>query len=75
MSTINMPDKLDNKFISFAKSLELSKNDLIMKALESCILDLQEEEEDYQEVVKRLSHNSKTIPWEEVQRHCGLLED
>lgn len=68
-----VPSELNSKLISFAKSLDLPKKDLIRKAIEYYLIELQEDEEDYQEVIKRLSQNRKTIPWEEVQRKCGLL--
>lgn len=65
----------DLSLSSMAKQINISENIVIKNASEFYLQELQEDIEDYQEAVKRLSQNNKTIPWEQVKRGCGLLQD
>ncbi len=72
---VRIPDELNNILVSSAKKLERPKGYIVRKALEGYLQELQEDMEDYSEALKRLNQHNKTIPWEQVQRECGLLED
>ena len=73
--TARIPDALDKDLTEVAKSMERSKNFIILKAIQSYVLELQEDIEDYNDAMEALKDNSPTISWEEVQRNCGLLEN
>ena len=73
--TARIPDALDKDLTEVAKSIESSKNFIILKAIQNYVLELQEDIEDYNDAMEALKDNSPTISWEEVQRNCGLLEN
>ena len=73
--TARIPDALDKYLTEVAKSMERSKNFIILKAIQNYVLELQEDIEDYNDAMEALKDNSPTISWEEVQRNCGLLEN
>jgi len=73
--TARIPDALDKDLTEVAKSMERSKNFIILKAIQNYVLELQEDIEDYNDAIEALKDNSPTISWEEVQRNCGLLEN
>ncbi|NQV77261.1 MAG: hypothetical protein HQ490_02775 [Lutibacter sp.] len=73
--TARIPDALDKDLTEVAKSMERSKNFIILKAIQNYVLELQEDIEDYNDAMEALKDNSPTISWEEVQRNCGLLEN
>jgi len=73
--TARIPDALDKDLTEVAKSMERSKNFIILKAIQTYVLELQEDIEDYNDAMEALKDSSPTISWEEVQRNCGLLEN
>jgi predicted transcriptional regulator len=77
MSTITarIPDDLNAALTEVAKQTERSKSHIILKAIQSYVLELQEDIEDYNTALEVLTQNNPRVSWEEVQRNCGLLED
>ena len=73
--TARIPDALDKDLTEVAKSMERSKNFIILKAIQNYVLELQEDIEDYNDAERILAQNNPTYSWEQVQRECGLLED
>ena len=77
MSTITarIPDSLNKSLTEVAKSMERSKNFIVLKAIQNYVLELQEDIEDYNDAIETLKDDSPTISWNQVQRNCGLLEN
>ena len=77
MSTITarIPDDLNAALTKVAKQTERSQSHIILKAIQSYVLELQEDIEDYNTAVEVLAQNNPRVSWEEIQRNCGLLED
>lgn len=76
--TIRIPDSLHNDLNVVAKYQDKPKSRVIKRALENYILDILEDIEDIKaadEAITRIEAGEKTIPWEQVKRECGLLED
>ena len=69
---IRIPDELNDKLASLAKSLELPKSYIVRKAIKSYITDLQEEVEDYNDAVKISAMNNPSHSLEQVIKDLGL---
>ena len=74
MSTITarMPDDLNAALTKVSKQTERYKSHIILKTIQSYVLELQEDIEDYNTAVEVLAQNNPRVSWEEVQRNCGL---
>jgi predicted transcriptional regulator len=74
MSTITarIPDALNEALSSVAKTMERSKNFIIIKAIENYVLELQEDIEDYNDAVEILAQNNPSVSLEDVIRNLGL---
>jgi predicted transcriptional regulator len=70
--TTRIPDTLDKALTEVAVSMERSKSFIVLKAIQNYVLELQEDIEDYNDAMKILAKNNKSISWEEVMRDCGL---
>jgi predicted transcriptional regulator len=70
--TARIPDTLNKALTEVAKSMERPKSFIILKAIQNYVLELQEDIEDYNDAMKILAENNKSISWEEVMRDCGL---
>jgi predicted transcriptional regulator len=55
--TARIPDALDKDLTEVAKSMERSKNFIILKAIQSYVLELQEDIEDYNDAEIILAQN------------------
>ena len=74
MSTITarIPDDLNAALTKVAKQTERSKSHIILKAIQSYVLELQEDIEDYNDAIEILARNEPTIPLEEIEKKYGL---
>ena len=70
--TARIPDTLNKALTEVAKSMERPKSFIVLKAIQNYVLELQEDIEDYNDAMKILAENHKSISWEEVMRDCGL---
>ena len=70
--TARIPDTLNKALAEVAKSMERPKSFIVLKAIQNYVLELQEDIEDYNDAMKILAENNKSISWEEVMRDCGL---
>jgi predicted transcriptional regulator len=70
--TARIPETLNKALTEVAKSMERPKSFLVLKAIQNYVLELQEDIEDYNDAMKILAKNNKSISWEEVMRDCGL---
>lgn len=70
--TARIPDTLNKALTEVAKSMERPKSFIVLKAIQNYVLELQEDIEDYNDAMKILAENNKSISWEEVMRDCGL---
>ena len=70
--TARIPETLNKALTEVAKSMERPKSFIILKAIQNYVLELQEDIEDYNDAMKILAENNKSISWEEVMRDCGL---
>ena len=70
--TTQIPDKLNHSLCLLAEELNQSPSDIVNKAIEAYVQELQEDAEDYTEALRIVNQNNKTIPWEQVQRECGF---
>jgi len=72
---VEISNELNNFLTNIAKQLHRQEDNIVREALQAYLEEMQEDIEDAEEALKRLNQNSKTIPWEQVQRECGLLEN
>lgn len=70
--TARIPDTLNKALTEVAKSMERPKSFIVLKAIQNYVLELQEDIEDYNDAMKILAENNKSISWKEVMRDCGL---
>jgi predicted transcriptional regulator len=70
--TARIPETLNKALTEVAKSMERPKSFIVLKAIQNYVLELQEDIEDYNDAMKILAENNKSISWEEVMRDCGL---
>jgi predicted transcriptional regulator len=70
--TARIPETLNKALTEVAKSMERPKSFLVLKAIQNYVLELQEDIEDYNDAMKILAKNNKSISWEEVMGDCGL---
>jgi hypothetical protein len=70
--TARIPDTLNKALTEVAKSMERPKSFIVLKAIQNYVLELQEDIEDYNDAMKILAENNKSISWEKVMRDCGL---
>jgi predicted transcriptional regulator len=73
--TTRISDDLDNALSVVAKTMERSKSFIISKAIKKYVMELQEDIADAEDALAAMKDNSQNIPWEQIQRNCGLLED
>ena len=73
--TAKLPDKYRDSLSDMSKIENRSINDIVADKVKSLIAEFEEDREDYDEAMRRLSQNNKTTSWEDVKRECGLLED
>jgi predicted DNA-binding protein len=76
--TVRIPDSLEHDLNVVAKYQDRPKSRIIKQAMQNYILDIMEDIEDIrdaEEAIVRIEAGEKTIPWEQVKRECGLLED
>jgi predicted transcriptional regulator len=74
MISAQIPDDLNKALVEVAKSTERSKSHIILKAIQSYVLELQEDIEDYNDAVEILARNEATVPLEDVIKNLGLEE-
>ena len=74
MSTITarIPDDLNAALTQVAKQTERSKSHIILKAIQSYVLELQEDIEDYNDAERILAQNNPTYFLEEVMKELGF---
>ena len=70
--TARIPETLNKALTEVAKAMERPKSFIVLKAIQNYVLELQEDIEDYNDAMKILAENNKSISWEEVMRDCGL---
>ena len=70
--TAKLPDKYKDSLSDMSKIENRSINDIVADKVKSLIAEFEEDREDYDEAMRRLSQNNKTIPFEEVVRDLGL---
>ena len=73
--TVRLPEQQDRDLTILAEQMDRKKSYLIRKAVEQYVQELKQDQEDLQNALKVLKDNKPNIPWEEVQRNCGLLEN
>ena len=70
--TARIPDTLDKALTEVAKSMERSKNFIVLKAIQNYVLELQEDIEDYNDAIEILNKNEPTVSLEEIERKYEL---
>jgi predicted transcriptional regulator len=70
--TARIPDTLNKALTEVAKSMERSKNFIILKAIQNYVLELQEDIEDYNDAIEVLARNEPTVSFEEIERKYDL---
>ena len=71
--TTQITDELNHSLCLLAKELKQSPAYIVNKVIEAFVQELHEDIEDYDEILRRVNQNNKTIPWGQIQRECGLL--
>jgi len=75
MLGVRLPEKLEKNLSTLADQTHASKSTFAIEALEEYLEDelfYQEALADYEDYLRS---GKKTIPWEQIQKELGLLED
>ena len=76
--TARIPDKLDQDLEKLAFFQDRTKSNIVKRAIAKYVVEMMEDMEDIKaadEALARIASGEKTIPWEQVKRECGLLEN
>jgi len=73
---IRIPDQLNDKLLSFTKTMELPKSYLIRQAIKNYMLELQEDAEDIAAAEEVLANSTgETISLENMIKELGLEDE
>lgn len=71
--SLDVPDELDHLLAVSAKKLDIPREDIICEAIRSYLQEIQEDTEDYNDVLEELEDDSPKISWENVQKANNLI--